>query len=163
MISATLQNARVTLLPTGQCFDDALERALADLKEARNTIIVCHGLCRLKGTEDNFSHAWTEDLRERNATGYARTMRGDACEFDASVREYYAEFGVSRVIKYTLAEAVALSALSDYGGPWDLELAKQCNDFHTSKLAEITDHQWKVFALFGKRRDFGTRYRSHRP
>jgi hypothetical protein len=123
----------MTIRPTHQCFDDALDffeafrlDNAAVRAEVLRTMRVAHGICATP-TGDKYAHAWVEE-RVRDdpdrATWPERVVwQGMLCEagraFYAVEHDWFYEaYAVRERTLYTLAECARHNVRSGHYGPW---------------------------------------------
>ena len=106
------------ILPTGTCFDDAMDFLAVLCKESplggyQPGLFLVHGICE-KGGEP-FSHAWCE---QGEMVWFSGIFRGEKGMLQTTKKEYYAEMVVTRFTRYSPAEAAEEYQRSISFGPW---------------------------------------------
>lgn len=124
------------LLPTGTCFDDALE-LMAHLSvtrpETRERLVLVHGIAHF--TEDGgwlgdqvpgtpFAHGWLEldgevwqgAILPEPLEGFSGT--GEKVYFTQPIAEHYERLRITDTTRYTLREAHDENERTELFGPW---------------------------------------------
>jgi hypothetical protein len=133
------------ILPTHQCFDDALEfveNRLKEHPEAANTYLdtlhVVHGVVRFPDDSPehagtHFVHAWVEERDELNGRTLvwdAGLLQGQRIWFSVERDEWYEHMRVQRVTHYTLMAACDMNQETGHYGPWDRSYAQMLKAQH---------------------------------
>jgi hypothetical protein len=118
----------MTLSPTHQCFDDALDFIDKIVKLQRHKLEdwrLCHALCR--APEGIFAHAWCE---RDEIVVVAFMINGVHTYLEIDHAGFYDVFEPFDVIRYTISEAARLNYQSGHYGPWDPRMQTACSDRH---------------------------------
>lgn len=110
----------MNLLPTGHCFDDALEyleqRVRAEPALAhRDTLQLVHGI----GIGDDgtrYAHAWCE---EQGLCWDAALLDGQRIWYSVAVEAFYTARRLGATTRYTIREACLQNVQSGHYGPWE--------------------------------------------
>lgn len=116
--------------PTGHCFDDALDFIDLVVKNKKDfdecAFLVVHSICRMPdGTR--YAHAWVENAKT-DVCIFKGIYKGVAMYLQADRKEFYENYEVQEVTKYTLKQACLENLRSNTFGPWEekyLALTKQ--------------------------------------
>lgn len=141
----------LTLHPTHQCFDDAgseLIRIFSQSGDPHAARLV-HGIRDIDGNRS--AHAWIEmdgdviDCAYFERDGVRDERRS---YYRLPCEEFYAIQFVVETVAYTVAEAIALSTLSEMGGPWRAPFLDFVSDTPTLppewlRLAEKFGQRWR--------------------
>jgi len=109
------------LLPTGTCFDDALEylneRVLADPSLAeRSTLVLVHGIARsTDGADEPYAHAWCE---EAGQAWDAALWNGQRIYYAVARAAFYEARRIADATQYTIRQACLLNYATRHYGPW---------------------------------------------
>jgi hypothetical protein len=111
--------------PTATCFDDAMYYIawllVTDPEFDPDAYRIVHGVCLLPD-DTPYAHAWIEkDGVEAIGCGL---IDGDKVYFYADRRDYYKEFRMQELIRYTLSQVAARKT----GGPWEPKFKKLCKE-----------------------------------
>ncbi len=116
------------ILPTGSCFDDALD-FLEGLAKEHNPILrtgrllLVHAIC-LAPDGHEYSHAWVE--QDEKFVIFRGIWLGVKNYFAASIDEYYRDAKVKDTTKYTPQQACIENHNSGNYGPWVERYKKLC-------------------------------------
>lgn len=108
------------IMPTGHCFDDALDLICQLLQGAEtpealaDRLMLVHGIC-LAPDGHPYAHAWVED---EDRCLFRGVLAGEAHSFAAHHAEYYAEARVQEVTRYSVRDAWAANRRHGTYGPW---------------------------------------------
>lgn len=121
------------ILPTHQCFDDALDLLVEILKSEpdiykRGHLItqwrLVHGRC-LAPDGHSYAHAWVENTHSHTCY-HVGLLNNERVILDAATPEYHAELRVQDCIRYTYPEALRLNRQHGHYGPWLDHLQSLC-------------------------------------
>jgi hypothetical protein len=119
----------------GDCFEAVLSFAMArDLDGDRDRWTVCHGVVEstLPPTEGiRHVHAWIE-YEQWGVTFVRNVATGNEMETPACI--YYDAGRITKVVRYTVAEAMKAALEHDHYGPWD-EALNRVQDAALTALA----------------------------
>ena len=113
------------ILPTGKCFDNALDHLTELLKENpdrrwNGEYTLLHGILKLEdGTP--YAHAWLETAEECLDFGIwdgDGVHKGSLCRFTVEKAEYYRERGVIECTRYSVQEVWKENRKYGTYGPW---------------------------------------------
>jgi hypothetical protein len=126
----------VKLLPTGTCFDDALElmaQYAVNRPEVRDRLVLVHGICHFppegnvngECAGEPYAHGWLEldgevwqcailpePLPELGAAA------GEKVAFTKPIAEHYERLRITDTTRYTLRQAYEENARTELFGPW---------------------------------------------
>jgi hypothetical protein len=107
-----------TILPTGHCFDDALDyitERVPELDDAgRAALRLVHAICIAQdGTP--YAHAWVEDDGKAWDAGL---LDGKRIWYAVEIAEFMTARHVMDVTRYTLTQALEANWSSGHYGPW---------------------------------------------
>lgn len=112
------------ILPTHQCFDDAIDRLGELAREGGQMPTLVHGICAADdGTP--YAHAWVEN---RGLVWDAGMLNGQRVSFAVPVLEYWSAKRVGRTWRYTVIEMLRANREHGTYGPWVPELIELCRD-----------------------------------
>lgn len=120
-----MDDAEVSIHPTGTCFDDMLDTLVDILRmhpERVDTLCLVHALIQPDGTSLH-SHAWLESA---DSVLFSLLVEGALQYFQAEKAAYYAETRPTLVQRYTYPQALGLNRLSGHYGPWDARIRALC-------------------------------------
>lgn len=130
LIEDVMFDGHIQLLPTGTCFDDALDYVSVLLKDAgcyteRKKILTTHYVCHgLVGPDDDpIAHAWVEVGDDVWISGL---WRGKQVFTSLPRSDYYASMGARDITRYTCQEVVDLNRKSNHFGPWEERYVERC-------------------------------------
>ena len=137
----------MTILPTGQCFNDALEFAealargdplcLLDLDDVGfpdldlHTLLLVHGIAHAVNPTGNlrvgdpYAHAW---LEQGDKVLHAGLWEGRRVYVVFARAGYYQRHRIEDATAYTLREACRHNAASGHYGPWEERYLKLCRE-----------------------------------
>jgi hypothetical protein len=115
------------LLPTGHCFDDALEylnqRVLAEPTLAQGrTLELVHGIA-IGDTGEPYAHAWCEEGRH---CWDAAIANGERIWYAVARHEFYAARRVHTITRYSVRAACLANLAAGHYGPWKAEYRELC-------------------------------------
>lgn len=115
-----------SLLPTGHCFDDALDLITERVNESGAAVVdrltLVHAICvATDGTR--YAHAWVE---EDGTAWDAAMLHGRRIYYAVAREEFEAARRVEQTTRYTIAEALAENARTQTYGPWRPEYQALC-------------------------------------
>lgn len=115
------------LLPTGKCFDDALDGLWAILKEegpkAADSYRLAHGILHNPINGEVYSHAWFETP---TTVFHSCVFRGSKGFAEIPKDHYYALLKITDVTLYTPKEAYEANHASGHYGPWIERYVELC-------------------------------------
>lgn len=120
------------ILPTGKCFDDALDfvewRLLENPELAHHdNLLVVHGICLVPEDQaragELFAHAWVE---ENNVVWQAGLVDGQRVFYGMQLLDFLTELRVQESTRYTLLEAARHNHASCHYGPWEPRYEALC-------------------------------------
>lgn len=121
----------MTILPTGECFDDAIDivqqmiRENPEIVHAENLFVV-HAVCQSKSGV-LWAHAWVEDrINDVDCVLWCGIMNGEKACLCTDLRDHYEFHRPTIVIKYTPMDVWRENAKTRHFGPWDPEIQKHC-------------------------------------
>jgi hypothetical protein len=135
LISLPGSAATMTILPTGTCFDDAIEYlneiALHGQRERLLTLKLVHGICLApEGAQEGtpFAHAWVE---EAGVCVQAGLFSGEPQKVYYGVKraEFYAKLRVQVATYYTAPEVVVHNRRTGHFGPWEHLYRDLCQEY----------------------------------
>jgi hypothetical protein len=111
--------SKVDLLPTGHCFDDALEylnqRVLAEPTLAKDRRLeLIHGIA-IGDAGEPYAHAWCEEGR---LCWDAALADGQRMWYSVRRHEFYAARRVHTITRYSVRQACLENLRSRHYGPW---------------------------------------------
>lgn len=113
------------IFPTHTCFDDAME-GLADILDAvpdeAHRVFLVHALCLLP-TGEPYAHAW---LEHGDDCLFVAIIEGQRENLAAPKHQFYRQYRVQEVTRYSLPEALAENHRSKHFGPWNPEYENLC-------------------------------------
>lgn len=123
------------LMPTHECFNDAIEFVLEELQHDNDKALayrVVHAVCLNPHTNEPFAHAWVEgvSLEPECDDAIVEGMLLDGVRvWVASPRaQLYEDLRPQKILRYTPAEWMEQNEKSVHYGPWDAEIAALCKD-----------------------------------
>lgn len=117
------------VLPTGKCFDDALDLLNDILKynpECVADLRLIHGICTAPDGH-HYAHAWVEDLATERAL-FVGLVNGERMNLAASREEYWTEVGMVERTPYTYRQAVIENRRHNHYGPWLDHYRRLCKE-----------------------------------
>lgn len=105
-----------TILPTGRCFDDALDLLTERIREgaAPDALRLVHAILRAENGR-RYVHAW---LEEHDQVWDAGTLDGRRIYYAVAWQEYYQARKVEERTRYTPHQALIENARTGHYGPW---------------------------------------------
>jgi hypothetical protein len=130
------------ILPTGQCFDDALEYLAERLRSAPRDLAkrwrLAHGICRGNYEGALYAHAWLEE--HHDVCWDFGLIDGTRVAFSMKKHEYYAARHVVECTLYTPRQALAENLRTQHFGPWKDSYRALCvSDDSATRL--VGEHQ----------------------
>lgn len=123
------------LMPTHQCFDDAIEFIVEELhRDAKNAANyrVAHAICLNPHTGEPYAHAWVEGLElkpECDDVVVEGFLLGGVRVWVACPRaELYRTLRPQKIVHYTVEEWHQKNVETEHYGPWDPEIRKLCDE-----------------------------------
>ena len=120
----------ITIEPTHQCFDDAIQNLIFLMKRQgpeaarRGEMVIVHAIIAPDG--EPMAHAWIEQGARVFFTGL---IGGERVFCECEREEYYRESRISQRITYTLWEAYAVEKITGHYGPWDPQIKRLCKEY----------------------------------
>lgn len=126
------------IVPTGTCFDDALDFFGQVLTPKQvfalaQDFSIVHGICLSQETKTPYAHAWVE---QRNALGgntiiwQAGVYEGDRVYYAMALGDFEEDFIVQTCTRYTLTLALKMNDLWNNFGPWRKDYLALCRQQH---------------------------------
>jgi len=122
------------LLPTGRCFDDAIEYLAARVKgdpalAHGKTLRLVHGLARAHDAAGTvYAHAWCEDGED---CWDAALLEGRRVYYRVARVEYYAARQIEETTHYTVRQAARANRRTRSYGPWKPQYLECCGSGRT--------------------------------
>jgi hypothetical protein len=112
----------VNILPTYQCFDDAIEY----IYRARHTppLTLVHGIAMASdGSRRLYAHAWVEEYGKCWDCGI---VEGQRLWYSVPREEFYAARQIQETTRYTLRQVLRENQRTGTTGPWKPEYQALC-------------------------------------
>lgn len=129
----------MTILPTGTCFDDALDFISERVKrEPRlaltGDLILVHGICLApegRRAGEPFSHAWVEDSTTEvnpplEIVWQGGVLDGQRIWYAMPRAEFESKLRPQKSTRYTMREAALENKRTNHFGPWVEEYSNLC-------------------------------------
>lgn len=136
-----------SLMPTGSCFDDALEylehlsRSNPQMLVEHQALWLVHGLCRARNAEGTiYAHGWVE------LDGHcieAGLLYGNRIYYGVRTDRYYAKRNVIQATAYRMVDVLAENERTNNYGPWQQEYLDHCLNGRPARILG------KVEGIFG--------------
>lgn len=118
----------MTILPTGECFDDAVA-IIAELVEENPGVLVTdeyvivHAVVAPYG--EDMAHAWVES---KDTVQFIGIVDGERVIVEADRIEFYENIKAKDWTKYTIREAYQEERRTGECGPWEEKYQQLCKD-----------------------------------
>lgn len=126
-----------TIMPTHECFDDAVEIVAALVEENRRVMItaeymIVHAIVAPYG--EDMAHAWVES---KDTCRFIGLLDGERVLVEYDRAMFYDQMHVKDQTRYTILEACQAEQRTGRCGPWEEKYQRITRDFSQAAAEEL--------------------------